>query len=142
MRRGLALFLPVLVAGLMGCSERTDSARNATPRGSTEQPAADTNRQRDNTAVNERDRGNGTLTATDQAENQNDRTITQSIRKAIVSDDALSTDAQNVKIITANGMVTLRGPVNTEQEKKSIADKAQQIAGVTRVDNQLEVITR
>ena len=45
----------------------------------------------------------------------------------------------NVKIITNAGIVTLRGPVKTEQEKSAIEAKAKQVAGVTRVDNQLEI---
>ena len=57
----------------------------------------------------------------------------------MVSDDSLSTTAKNVKIITNDGVVTLRGPVKSEHEKQAIAAKAQQVAGVQRVDNQLEV---
>jgi len=93
----------------------------------------------DNTARNERDRGGDTKTPGDQAENDADRTITQNVRRAITSDDRLSTYAQNIKIITADGTVTLRGPVRNENEKKEIEAKAKQVAGVKRVDNQLEV---
>jgi len=100
-----------------------------------------TNPNTDNTAMNQRDRAN-TVTPMDQAENPADRTITQGIRKAIVADPALSVDAKNVKIITAQGVVTLRGPVKTPKERAIIAEKAQQIAGVMRVDNQLEVINQ
>ena len=60
-------------------------------------------------------------------------------RQAIVADDSVSTNGKNVKIITVDGMVTLSGPVKTEQEKTNIGAKAQQIAGVKRVDNQLEI---
>jgi osmotically-inducible protein OsmY len=93
----------------------------------------------DNTGRNERDRSGQTKTATDQSESEADRTITQSIRQAIVADDTLSTNGKNVKIITVDGTVTLRGPVKSEQEKSAIAAKAQQIAGVKNVDNQLEI---
>jgi hyperosmotically inducible protein len=93
----------------------------------------------DNTARNERDRSGDTKTPGDQAENEADRTITQNVRQAITSDSALSTNAQNVKIISQDGNVTLRGPVKSEQEKKEIEAKAKQAAGVKRVDNQLEV---
>jgi osmotically-inducible protein OsmY len=92
----------------------------------------------DNTKKNERDTGN-TLTPGDQAENETDRTITQQIRQAVVGKDGLSMDAKNVKIITANGVVTLRGPVKTPDEKADIAGIAQRTSGVTRVDNQIEV---
>jgi hyperosmotically inducible periplasmic protein len=93
----------------------------------------------DNTGKNVRDRGGDTLTAGDQSENEADRTLTQRIRQAVVDDDSLSTSAKNIKIITVNGMVTLRGPVNSEAEKAAIAAKAQQLAGANKVDNQLEI---
>jgi len=93
----------------------------------------------DNTGRNVRDRNDATKTAEDQSENEADRTITQNIRKAINSDDSLSTNAKNVKIITNDGTVTLRGPVKNEQEKTAIEAKAKQVAGVKNVDNQLEI---
>jgi hyperosmotically inducible protein len=93
----------------------------------------------DNTGRNVRDRNDATKTAEDQSENEADRTITQNIRKAINSDDSLSTNAKNVKIITNDGIVTLRGPVKSEKEKVDIEAKAKQVSGVKRVDNQLEI---
>jgi osmotically-inducible protein OsmY len=93
----------------------------------------------DNTARNERDREGNTLTAGDQPNNEADRVMTQRIRQAIVADNALSMNAKNVKVITINGVTTLRGPVNSEQEKNAVAAKAQQIAGAGKVINQLEV---
>jgi osmotically-inducible protein OsmY len=99
---------------------------------------------RGNTGRNVRDRdnelkSNATTTAGDQSENEQDRTITENVRKAVSSDDALSTNAKNVKIITNNGTVTLRGPVKSQKEKVDIEAKAKQIAGVKNVDNQLEI---
>jgi osmotically-inducible protein OsmY len=93
----------------------------------------------DNTGRNVRDRGGLTLTPGDQSESEADRTLTQEIRKAVVADDSLSTLAKNIKIITVDGVVTLRGPVQSPQEKESIETKAQQIAGIDKIDNQLEV---
>ena len=93
----------------------------------------------DNSGKNVRDRNDGRMTPGDQANNKTDTAITQQIRKAVVADKGLSTNAHNVKIITANGVVTLRGPVKSASEKASIEEKAKQTAGVTRVDNQLEV---
>jgi hyperosmotically inducible periplasmic protein len=93
----------------------------------------------DNTGRNVRDRDEATKTPGDQAENEMDRGITQNVRKAITEDDSLSTDAKNVKIITADGKVTLRGPVKNEKEKSDIEQKAKQVAGVKNVDNQLEI---
>jgi hyperosmotically inducible protein len=78
-------------------------------------------------------------TADDQKMNPADRTITQKIRKAIHDDNALSTYAHNVKIITQDGKVTLRGPVRSADEKSSIEAKAVAVAGQGNVTNQLEV---
>jgi len=93
----------------------------------------------DNTGKNVRDRGDATLTPMDQGGSAADREVTASIRKAIVADDSLSINAHNVKIITADGVVTLRGPVKTAKEKATVAGVAAKAAGVKRVDNQLEV---
>jgi len=93
----------------------------------------------DNSARNARDRDDQNKTTGDQSENEADRTITQNIRRAVTADDSLSTNAKNVKIITNNGTVTLRGPVKSEKEKAEIEAKAKQVAGVKSVDNQLEV---
>jgi hyperosmotically inducible periplasmic protein len=112
-------------------------AGNAHPTERTPAPPAQT--APDNTGRNVRDRGDATLTPGDQSENQADRTLTKQIRKAVVADKSLSTMAKNVKIITVNGLVTLRGPVKNPHEKETIEAKAQQIAGVNKVDNQLEV---
>lgn len=96
----------------------------------------------DNTQVNERDRNAGALTPGDQGESETDRTITQRVRQAVVARDGLSVTAQNVKIITIGGVVTLRGPVKDAQERATIADLTQGVAGVKRVDNQLEITSR
>ena len=96
----------------------------------------------DNTGRNVRDRGGDTVTPGDQSNNKTDLNLTQQIRKAVMADKSLSTNAKNVKIITANGMVTLRGPVNTPQEKAAIEAKAQGIAGTNNVDSQLEIVRR
>ena len=93
----------------------------------------------DNSGRNVRDRDDQNKTPGDQSENEADRTITQNIRRAVTADDSLSTNAKNVKIITNDGTVTLRGPVKSEKEKAEIEAKAKQVAGVKRVDNQLEV---
>ena len=93
----------------------------------------------DNSGRNVRDRNDQTKTPGDQSENEADRTITQNIRQVITADDSLSTNAKNVKIITNDGTVTLRGPVKSEKEKAEIEAIAKQVAGVKRVDNQLEI---
>ncbi len=96
----------------------------------------------DNTKQNERDRNGANATPMDQSNDPMDLQLTQSIRKAVIADDGLSTTAKNAKIIASGGRVVLRGPVQTEAEKASIAAKAQQIAGAGKVDNQLEVKNR
>jgi hyperosmotically inducible periplasmic protein len=92
-----------------------------------------------NTGVNVRDRAPGAMTADQQSNEESDVTITREIRKAVVKDQSLSMLAHNVKIVSANGRVTLRGPVNTKREKVAIAREARAIAGKHNVDNQLEV---
>jgi osmotically-inducible protein OsmY len=89
----------------------------------------------DNTRVNR----DGGQTADQQKETKDDRTLSQQIRKAVMDDKSLSTYAHNVKIISQNGTVTLRGPVRTEEEKAAIEAKAKAVAGVTAVNNELTV---
>lgn len=95
----------------------------------------------DNTALNKRDRSGDTQTSGDQSNNSQDIKISAAIRRAVVSDKSLSATAKNVKIITANDTVTLRGPVNTAEEKSKIEQLAQSAAGNAKIDNQLEVKT-
>jgi osmotically-inducible protein OsmY len=116
---------------IVGCSKNNQSKND--------QPTQTATVEADNTGRNVRDRSDVTKTPTDQAENEADRAITQSIRQNIASDSSLSTNAKNVKIITVDGAVTLRGPVKSEKEKVDIVARAQQIAGVKRVDDQLEI---
>ena len=93
----------------------------------------------DNTTKNQRDRSGETRTSGDQSNSPEDVQITATIRRAVVGDHSLSATAKNVKIITADGVVTLRGPVQTEAEKTKIAELAQSAAGNANIDNQLEV---
>lgn len=93
----------------------------------------------DNTARNVRDRDSRTLTPLDQGNSKADIAITAQIRKEIIADKNMSVNARNVKIITNEGKVTLRGPVNTAEEKRLIGEIAERIARVENVDNQIEV---
>ena len=93
----------------------------------------------DNTKVNERDRSDAQPTADQQKENRPDRDITRNIRRSIMQDKSLSSYAHNIKIISQNGMVTLKGPVRSEDEKSAIEAKAAEVVGRERVTNQLEV---
>ena len=93
----------------------------------------------DNTTVNQRDRNSNEPTADQQKNNLSDRDITQQIRRAIVKDKSLSTYAHNVKIITQNGQVTLKGPVRSDEEKRAIEAKATEIAGENKVTSELDI---
>ena len=93
----------------------------------------------ENTEINARDKENTTLTPEDQKETKKDIRITAHIRKAVVRDKSLSIDAQNAKIITRSGVVTLRGPVANEAESKRLHKIAKKTRGVVKVDNQLEI---
>jgi len=94
----------------------------------------------DDTGRNARDRDGQTMTPLDQSNDPDDVKVTREIRRALVTDDALSTTAKNIKIITVHGKVILRGPVANAQEKKKIEKTAQQFTK-QHVDSQLEVAT-
>ena len=96
------------------------------------------NQTRYSTEVNVRDRSDAVKTPIDQNENRKDIDITANIRKRVV-DTKMSVNAQNVKIITQDGKVTLRGPVKSDEEKAQIEKTAHEVAGAANVDNQLEV---
>lgn len=93
----------------------------------------------DNTARNATDAKMDAPTADNQPNNANDLKLVQSIRKGVMDEKPLSMDAKNCKIIVTNGMVTLRGPVDSAQEKKSIAEIAMRFAGAGKVTDELEV---
>jgi hyperosmotically inducible protein len=126
-------FLTLVVLTMAGCNEGKSTATNATST-----PTDSAAVKRDNTEVNVRDRADAAKTPIDQNENQKDVDITANIRKRVV-DTKMSVNAQNVKIITQDGKVTLRGPVKSEEEKTQIEKMAHEVAGAANVDNQLEV---
>lgn len=110
--------------------DRTSDGVDSTPRNQTD--------DKYNTDYEERNKS--TLTAGDQSGSESDRRITQQIRQAVVNDSELSTKAQNCTIITIDGVVTLRGSVDTAAERSSVSSKADRVSGVRRVDNNLEVL--
>ena len=124
----LALILAFLV---VGCT-KNDLSKNG-------QPSQTATVEADNSGGTVRARNDARKTPGDQSESEADRTISQNIRHAIVTDQSVSTNGKNVKIITVDGAVTLRGPVRGEKEKTNIGAKAQQVIGVRTVDNQLEI---
>ena len=93
----------------------------------------------DNTKVNQGDQNKSNATADRQLENKSDREVAQQIRQAVMNDKSLSTYAHNVKIISQNGVVTLKGPVRTDDERRAIEKIAAAIVGQDKVTSQLEV---
>jgi hyperosmotically inducible periplasmic protein len=93
----------------------------------------------DNSGKNERDRSGETKTSGDQSNSSADIKIAADVRNAIVKDSSLTMAAKNVKVITAGGIVTLRGPVNSAEEKTKIEQLAATAANGARIDNQLEI---
>src|SRR6476619_6798433 len=93
----------------------------------------------DNTTINQRDRSGETATSGDQSNSSADLKITQAIRQALMKDGELSTTAKNIKVITANGQVTLRGPVNNAQEKVKIDQIAKSAGGGAKIVDQLDI---
>ncbi|MBC7816912.1 MAG: BON domain-containing protein [Planctomycetaceae bacterium] len=119
----------IAVCALTGCNQTSSPPASGTA-------AVD----RDNTANNARDRAGTAKTPIDQNENKKDVGITADIRKLVV-DTKMSVNAQNAKIITQDGKVTLRGPVKSEDEKTQIEKFAVDVAGAGNVENLLEVET-
>jgi hyperosmotically inducible periplasmic protein len=118
---------------LVAASALFASSVLAGPIGQDQQPAPD------NTKTNQGDANKGATTADQQKMNPADRATTKQIRSALMEDKTLSTYAHNIKIITQDGHVTLKGPVRTEDEKTAIGEKAAQVAGAGNVTNQLKV---
>ena len=93
----------------------------------------------DNTKVNKRDKDGNELTADNQSQSKSDVDISAKIRQMIVKEDTLSTNAHNIKIITVNGMVTLKGPVKSDAEKTAVEQHAIHIVGEKNVKSEIEI---
>lgn len=124
---GLALFLGNVLA-----ADSINTSKDSVKQG---QKATEAN----NSGVNKRDRTGDTLTPEDQPNNDVDRGLLANVRQAITDDKSLSTAAHNVKILVANNVVTLRGPVDSTMEKSKLKLIAAQVKGVSNVHNELEV---
>jgi len=92
----------------------------------------------DNTKMNKQH--SKEMTADQQGQSKADLKLTQKIRKAIIKDKSLSQYAHNVKIITRDGAVTLKGPVRSEKERKAVEKAATTVAGKGNVANELEIV--
>ena len=123
----------MVVAGPVAHSQ----ARTGTD--STQARTGQTGSSVDNSKMNTQDRDKNSSTADQQKENRSDREITRQIRESVAQDKSLSTYAHNVKIVTQNGQVTLRGPVRSDDEKRAIESKATEVAGNNKVTNELSV---
>ena len=128
------LLLPLFASLLMVYSSQGQQA-TPTPR----DPAASDTIAADNTKRNASEPNTSTDTAEKQSNSKDDLALTQKIRQAVMKDGSLSMNAKNVKIIARDGKITLKGPVDSQQEKDTIAREAGEIAGKDKVDNQLEV---
>jgi hyperosmotically inducible protein len=93
----------------------------------------------DNTATNKQDRNKEEPTADQQKENRSDRELTRQIRRSITKDKSLSTYARNIKVISQDGTVTLKGPVRSAEEKKLVEAKAAEVAGAANVKSELDI---
>lgn len=93
----------------------------------------------DNTKVNQRDRNQSEATADRQKESPSDRQLVQQIRRALVKDKSLSTNAHNIKVIAQNGVVTLKGPVDSDSEKQAVEAKAAEVAGSDKVSSEIQI---
>ena len=108
-----------------------------------EQPATGSQAPADNTKVNQRDRNPNEATADQQKENSSDRALAQQVRRALVKDKSLSTYAHNIKVIAQDGVVTLKGPVHSDQEKQAIEAKAAEVAGgADKIKSQIDVANK
>jgi len=150
-----ALLVSLCGICIAGCSTASSdySSNNSTPSSNSNPPYTATNTPQadnvyvantpttnpDNTAINARDNSSGATTAGMQGQGRDDIRLTADIRRRVL-DQKMSVNAQNVKIITINGKVTLRGPVNTQDEKDTVARIANDVAGPDNVINQLEVL--
>jgi hypothetical protein len=134
-RREMSNLKSTICWGLFGASLLCSTSLMASPVPRTGQDQSTS----DNTKVNKGDADKDAATADKQKMNPADRDTAKQIRASIMSDRSLSTYAQNVKIITRNGKVTLKGPVRSDDERSNLETKAVAVAGAGNVSNQLTI---
>ena len=132
-RKILTLTLACICASAFATERPPDDAKAAPAKQGQSSPRAD------NTNINERDKDGASKTPQDQTNRAQDRELLAAVRRAIVGDKSLSTMAHNVKVLVEGGVVTLRGPVRSAEEKAKIESLAKQVKGITTTDNQLDV---
>ena len=129
------LLLPLFASCLMVYSSQ---GQEATPTPGDSATASDAT-EADNTKQYSSEQNKNTETAEKQSNSKDDLALTQKVRQAVMKDGSLSMNAKNVKIIAQDGKITLKGPVDSQQEKDTVVSEAGEIAGKDKVDNQLEV---
>jgi len=125
--------------GLLACDTDDEQEREA----GDDRPAPTQTIEPANDAANtghNRSDGEHDKTPADQSEDPVDLNVTATLRRAVVGAPSLSSNAKNIKIITASGVVTLRGVVDSDEEKRLVDEMANAAAAGRRVDNQLEVV--
>ena len=126
----------------LACANALAADRTADSATTTPAAQGQTTPRADNTGINVRDKSGATQTPQKQTNSEADRKLLAAVRRAVVGDKTLSKSAHNVKIVSKDGVVTLRGPVRSEDEKGKVEKLAQQVAGVASVENQLDVKTK
>ena len=132
---------PSLVASAVCALAFAVSAQaTSTPQDSSPAPTT-SSAPADNSGVNARDRSSSAIKPTDQPNDKADIKLAAAVRRVIVKDTSLSTSAHNVKLVAAQGSVTLRGPVKNADEKAKVEADVKAVSGVSSVDNQLDAKT-
>jgi hyperosmotically inducible protein len=132
----------LLTCGALALAGAACDKANGEPKPTTDDSKPRSSFEADNTGRNVRERDTTELTPKDQSNNEFDLQITKDVRQKLMADGDLSMNAKNVKVITVDGIVTLKGAVKNDAERQSIVDKAKSIATVKRVDDQLDVETK
>ena len=130
-----------LLFSIFACVLMVYSSQGQQAAGTPRDPAASNSTEADNSKRNSSGQNKDTDSAEKQSDSKDDLALTQKIRQAVMKDASLSIKAKNVKIIARDGTISLRGPVDSQREKDTIAASAGEIAGKDRVNNQLEVKT-
>jgi hyperosmotically inducible protein len=131
--------MKIILLPIFGAIGLVYSSQGQQPTATPRDPAAANSTEADNTKRNSTEQNKNTDTAEKQSNTKDDLALTQKIRQEVIQDGSLSMNAKNIKVIVRDGKVMLRGPVDSQQEKDTIAIKAGEIAGKDKVDNQLEV---
>ena len=129
-------------AALASASALTLAGATACDKTGGETSTTTTSSAADNTGVNARDKDASAVTPMSQGNDVADIQTTANLRKALMADSTLSTNAKNVKVVTAGGTLTLRGPVDSAAEKQNIDAKAHSVAGGNAVVDELEITTK